>query len=313
MLGVAQRVARGHGLQADGSGDIACLNLLDFVTLVGVHLQQTAETFLLVLRGVQHGFAGNHNAGVHADEGDLTNERVRHDLEDQGAGEVIVVSVAENRLVIEVEALDRRNVDRGREELNDSVEHALHALVLEGGAAKHRLNLVRDRQNAQTLNDFFVRERAVFEVLVHQLVRSFSGRLDHLLTPFVGGVNEISGDVFIVELHALAGFVPDDGLHFEKVNNAAEVVFSADRNHDRHGVAVQTVLDLIENAEEVRADAVHLVHERDTRHVITLGLTPNGFGLRLNAADGVINHDSAVEHAQGACASRSCACRCRAA
>ena len=76
VLGVAQRVARGHGLQADGSSNIACLNLLDFVTLVGVHLQQTAETFLLVLRGVQHGFAGNHNAGVHADEGELTNERV---------------------------------------------------------------------------------------------------------------------------------------------------------------------------------------------------------------------------------------------
>ena len=40
-------------------------------------------------------------------------------------------------------------------------------------------------------------------------------------------------------------------------------------------------------AVEIRADAVHLVDEDDARHVIFVGLAPDGFGLRLNAGDGI--------------------------
>ena len=43
LLLVAQRVAGADLLQADGRGDVAGVDLLDFLTLVGVHLQEAAD------------------------------------------------------------------------------------------------------------------------------------------------------------------------------------------------------------------------------------------------------------------------------
>ena len=51
---------------------------------------------------------------------------------------------------------------------------------------------------------------------------------------------------------------------------------------------------------EVRADAVHLVDERDARDGVLVGLAPDGLGLRLDAGDGVEQRDRAVEDAQRA-------------
>ena len=52
--------------------------------------------------------------------------------------------------------------------------------------------------------------------------------------------------------------------------------------------------------EEVRADLVHLVHERHARDVVLVGLTPDGLALRLDAVASVENRDGAVEHPKGA-------------
>ena len=51
---------------------------------------------------------------------------------------------------------------------------------------------------------------------------------------------------------------------------------------------------------EVRAHAVHLVHEADARHAILVGLAPHRFRLRLHAGDGVKHANRAVQHAQRA-------------
>ena len=66
-----------------------------------------------------------------------------------------------------------------------------------------------------------------------------------------------------------------------------------------HRARAQTVDHHLDAAREIRADAVHLVDEADARHVIFVGLAPHGFGLRLNAGNGVEHGDRAVEHAHG--------------
>jgi hypothetical protein len=49
---------------------------------------------------------------------------------------------------------------------------------------------------------------------------------------------------------------------------------------------------------EVGADLVHLVDERDARHVVLVGLTPDRLALRLDAVATVEHRDRAVEHTQ---------------
>ena len=49
---------------------------------------------------------------------------------------------------------------------------------------------------------------------------------------------------------------------------------------------------------EIRADAVHLIDERNARHAILVRLPPYRFRLRLHARHRVEHGDRAVQHAQ---------------
>ena len=57
---------------------------------------------------------------------------------------------------------------------------------------------------------------------------------------------------------------------------------------------------MIESNERVKgsARAVELIDKADARHAVLIGLTPDRFGLRLDARDAVKHSDRAVEHAQ---------------
>ncbi|ABA49010.1 hypothetical protein BURPS1710b_3780 [Burkholderia pseudomallei 1710b] len=294
---IAQRVARGRFLQADRRGDVARANFLDFLTLVRVHLQNTAEALFLALGRVQQRVTRIHDARIHAEEDQLADERVGHDLERERRELLFVGSLALGRFAAFELALDRRNVDRRRQEIDHGVEHALHALVLERGAAQHRLDFARDRTVAQRLDDVGFRQIAFFQVLVHQVFAGFRSRFDHLFTPFLAGVGELGRNVDVVELRALRRFVPNDRLHLQQVDHALEVLFRADRHHDGHRVRLQAQLELIVDLEEVRAGTVHLVDERETRHLVLVRLTPHRFRLRLHAAHCAVHHARAVEHA----------------
>jgi hypothetical protein len=68
--------------------------------------------------------------------------------------------------------------------------------------------------------------------------------------------------------------------------------------HER--VRLQPILDHLHGAVEVGADAVHLVDEAHAGHVVLVGLTPHGLGLRLDAGDRVEHGDRTVEHAERA-------------
>ena len=65
-------------------------------------------------------------------------------------------------------------------------------------------------------------------------------------------------------------------------------------------LGVEAVLDHVDGAEEVGADAVHLVDEADAGDAVLVGLAPDRLGLRLDAGHGVEHGDGAVEHAQRA-------------
>ena len=61
---------------------------------------------------------------------------------------------------------------------------------------------------------------------------------------------------------------------------------------------MQAVLHGVDGVEEVGANAVILVDERDAGDAVRGGLTPDGLGLRLDAGDGVEDRHGTVEDAK---------------
>ena len=75
------------------------------------------------------------------------------------------------------------------------------------------------------------------------------------------------------------------------------MLFGANRDRNRHRIGLQAIDHHLHHAEKVRAGAVHLVDEGQPRNVVFIRLPPDGFRLRLHAADGVVNHHRAVQYA----------------
>ena len=113
----------------------------------------------------------------------------------------------------------------------------------------------------------------------------------------LGQVLELVGDVDDLEYFTVV-VVVDRGVHRAQVDDPLVVALRADRQLDDGRHAVEAVGDHVDAAEEVRADAVHLVHEADARHVVLVGLAPDGLGLGLHAGHGVEDRHGAVEHAK---------------
>ena len=254
---VAERVARGRVLEADGRGDVAGAHFLDLLALVGVHLQQPADALLLALHRVVDRVAGIQHAGVDAEEGELADERVGHDLERERRERLVVVGLARRSAwPFSSLALHRRDVDRRRHVVDHRVEHRLHALVLERRAAQHRDDLAR-RSCA-----------CAGPCLISSIESSPASRYLFISSSFASAalstifsrhslaiVEQLGRDLAQVELHALGRLVPVDRLHPDEVDHALELVLGADRNLDRDRVRLEARLHLVVDLEEVRARA----------------------------------------------------------
>ena len=95
VLGIAQRVAGEGVLEADRGGDVAGVDLVDLLAVVGVHLEHAPDALLAALAGVVDVRAGLERARVDAEEGQLADEGVGGDLEGQGGEGLVVVDRAQ--------------------------------------------------------------------------------------------------------------------------------------------------------------------------------------------------------------------------
>ena len=101
-------------------------------------------------------------------------------------------------------ALDRRDVQRGRQVVDDRVEHRLHALVLERRAAQHRVDGAGQRRPADRRDELLLGGLLALEVQLHHLVVVLGDGLEQLVAPLAGRLGVVGRDVDDVVLVALA-------------------------------------------------------------------------------------------------------------
>src|SRR5580704_14990382 len=300
LVRIAQRVARGHILQAHRSGDVARVHFLDLGAVARMHLQEPPDALVAILVRYVHLVAGIQGARIDAEEREVPHERVVQDLEGERRERLGIIRLARQLLAALAVSPHRRDLDRRGHVLDHRVEHRLHALVLEGRAAGDQADVVLERACAQAALDLLHRQIAALEVFVQELVRAFRGGLDHLRAPAPALLQHVRRNIPVLELHALGLFVPENRFHLDEIDDAGESVLGADGQLNGHGIAAQTAADLIHAAQEVRAGAIHLVDERDPRDAVLVHLAPYRFRLRLHARHRAVDGDGRIEHAQAA-------------
>ena len=202
VVALADRVARRDVLEADGGGDVARPDFLDLLALVRVHLQEAADALVRLLRRVVDARARVEVARVDAEEGELADERVGHDLEDEARERRVVVRVERDLLAVLVDAADGGDVERRREVVDDGVEELLDALVLERRAADDRMELARDGRLAERGAHLVRRRDVAVHELLHEDVVGLRERLDEPLAVLVVHGLVVGRDVDGLELGA---------------------------------------------------------------------------------------------------------------
>ncbi len=237
---------------------------------------------------------------VDAEERELADERVGHDLEDEAGERSVVARVQRDLLAVLVQPLDRGDVERRGQVLDDGVEELLDALVLERRPADDRMEPARDGRLAQRRAHLVWSRDVPVHVLLHEGVVGLRQRLDEALAVLVVHRLVVGRNLDGQELGPECLVLEVVGLALDEVDDALERLGGTPRDLDRRGLRGELRDHHLDAAVEVRADAVHLVDERDARDPVAVGLAPHGFGLRLDARDGVEDGDGAVEDAQRA-------------
>ena len=299
---VTQRVTGGGVLQPHHGHDLASDRGRALLALVRVHLVDLADPLLAALGRVEHLGAGLELAGVDADVGQLAEVLVGHDLEGQRGERLgrVRVPLDDDLLVADRMALDRRDVDRARQEVDDRVQHRLHALVLERAAAQHRRHAAGDGGAPDRGDQLVGIGLGAFQVELHHLFVVLGDGLYQLVPPLTGRLGVVIGDRDDVVGVALALGLPEQPAHADQVDHAAEVGLDAPRQLNHQRGRAEPVGDHFHAAVELSADPVHLVDEADPRHAVAVRLPPDRLGLRLDAGHAVEDRDSAVENAQRA-------------
>ena len=142
---IAESVTGGGVLETDRGGDIAGVDDFKVLSVVCVHLKDAADTLALTLGGVENGLAGLKGAGVNAEESELADIWVSHDLEREcREGAVIIGRPRLGLFGLGIDALDCGNIQRGGHIVHDRVEQLLHALVFVRSTAYDRHHLDSD-------------------------------------------------------------------------------------------------------------------------------------------------------------------------
>ncbi len=266
-----------------------------------MHLDQAADPLARALGGVQEGVARLHLAGVDADERELADEGIGHDLEHEPGERGAVIARTLDRLPgVRIDGDGSRNVEGRGEVGDDRVEHGLHALVLERGAADHGEELQGDGGPTDAGLQLLGGDLFALQELVGEVIVDFRDLLDEMVAGELGLVEHVGGDLFGLVLGAHGLVFVSVRLHRDQVDHPDELVLGADGQLDGdRGLGGETVDHHVDAALEVGAHPVHLVDEGDAGNVVLVGLAPDRFRLGLHAGHRVEHRDRPVEDAQG--------------
>lgn len=295
---VSEGITRGT-VDTENGADLSGTNLVDIFHLVGVHADDTGNADLFVSAGVEQVGALGKGTLVDTDVGKLTVV-VLFKLESQtDKGERVVGDELDSLLISDLVESSVFNLARIGEVVANSIEHGLDSLIGESRTHHDRRELAGNSGAANSTLDLFVGRLLLVEEELSHFVVDISKLLNEDLALLFGETLQVSGQlVGSADLEATSSFKVH-GLHLDQVNNTLELVFGTDGDLNSSRGNLELGVDLLNSLPRVGAHTVHLVDEGDSGDIVTLHLTIDGNGLRLNTANGAQNHDGTIENSEG--------------
>ena len=294
---ITQRIARGSIFQAYDGGNVAGIYLIDFFSVVCVHLHDTAYTFALSFGGVVNVAAGFQRTGVHTHIRQFPYKRVGYNLKGQCGKRAVIVRFAFQLdfRIIHIRTFGRRNIQRRRHEVYNRIQQGLYTLVAIARAATYRHQFACDGRLTNRRNDLIAGQIFAAQIFFQQLFGSFRRRLNQRHTIFFRLICHIFRNFF----HRRMAFVIIvNRIVFHQVHNAYKVRFRTDRQLNRNRVCAQAILHHLHYIVKVCAQDIHLVHIRHARYAVGFRLAPYRFTLGFHAAFCAEHRHRAVQHAQ---------------
>ncbi len=294
---VAERVA-GDGVFHAHEGDyIAGRHPFHLLAAVGVHPVDASHALLGAGAGIEDLLAGVDLPGEDAHPGEMPDVRIADDLERERAegGGKGIRAFEQLLFVCRMMSQHRAHVHGSGEVGDDGVEQRLDADAIAGHAAQHRHEVALNDGLAQCRLPRLERDLFPFQVTQEQGLVGLGDAVEQVF-PSPGDLlshlrrNGAGGRIILPRL-------PEQRLPCEQVHDPPEIALDADGQFDGDGLGGEAFLCFGEHALKIRADAVELVHENQPGQVLVVRVQPDGFGLRLYAADAAEDDHRAVNDA----------------
>ena len=297
-LGVTKGIAGGGIFKTYRRSNIAAIANIKVFSVVCVHLEDTAHSFVLILGGVENGGTCLYNAGIYSEEAELADEWIRSNLECKRRKRLIVAGFTLNHFSgVNIGAFNGRDIQRRRHIIYDCIKELLYALVAVGSTAAYGNKGVVD--GAFSYGGFKLRNGKLFtvKVLHHKLFIDFCRSFNKLLAIFFAKVLHIFRNISHFNIRAEIIKI-EISFHLKKVNKTFKIGFGTDRKLNYERGSFKSGLDHVYDMEEVRAHNVHFVDINHARYFIFICLTPYGFRLGLYAAFCAKNGYGTVKNAE---------------
>ena len=299
VLLIAQGVAGSGVFQAHSSRDITRVAGVNILAVVGMHLEDTTDSFVVILGGIVNGSTGLGNAGIYTEEAQLAYIRVSGDLKRQGCQRLLVRRRSLFLLLsIGVNAFNMGNINRGRHIVNHCIQELLDALIAVGSTADNGNHLIINGGLANNPLDILNGDFLAFQVFLHNRFVLIGNMLQQFVVIFLGQLLHILRDFLYP--HVLAQIVIVDVCgHIHQVDNPLEGVFRTNGKLDRHRITFKAIPHHGHNVVKISAHNIHLVDIRHSGNPILVSLTPNCLRLGFHAAFGTENGYGTVQNTQG--------------
>ena len=137
MLVITNSITGCGQFKPDCRSNITGVNLIQFCSLVCVHLQDTTDSFSLIFGRVKNVSTRSQSTGIYTEECQLPYIWVCHDFESQSAEWFAVACMAFCFFTIFQCSFNCRNICWGWAVVHNSIQQHLYTFVFEGGTAEY--------------------------------------------------------------------------------------------------------------------------------------------------------------------------------